>query len=127
MASQSPKRILVVDDEEEALGHLKSILEHAHFEVSAATNGKDALELARSILPDLIVMDIVMPGIEGGDVASVLSEDPATQDIPIIFLTGILTKEEQLLGKKTGKYRVIAKPIAARELLGLIVQALSGS
>lgn len=120
-----PKKILIVDDEEEALSHLKNILLRAHYEVVSATNGKDALELARNLKPDLLIMDIVMPDIDGADVASMLSEDPSTADIPVIFLTGILTKEEQLVGKRTGKHRVIAKPIAPAELLELINQTLA--
>lgn len=127
MNTQAPKRILVVDDEEEALGHLKSILERSHFEVSTATNGKDALELIKNSRPDLVILDIVMPGLDGGDVASALSENPATQNIPVIFLTGILTKEEELLGKTTGRHRVVAKPVAPKELLSLIAEVFSDS
>ena len=126
MDSQRPKRILVVDDEQEALVHLKSILERVYYEVTTATNGKDALESIKSIRPDLIILDIMMPGLDGGDVASILSEDPATQNIPIIFLTGMLTKEEEE-GKKSGKHRVIAKPVASKDLLSIIAEALSQS
>jgi CheY-like chemotaxis protein len=120
-----PKKILIVDDEEEALRHLKNILGRANYDVACVTNGKDAISCAKNLKPDLIILDIVMPDIDGADVAAILSQDPLTSEIPILFLTGILTKEEQLLDKKTGKHRVIAKPIAAKELLELIGKTLS--
>jgi CheY-like chemotaxis protein len=125
MTASLPKKILIVDDEVEAMSRLKNILERAHYEVLSATNGRDGLRLTRELKPDLVILDIVMPDLDGGDVAAVLSEDPSTKDIPVLFLTGILTKEEQLLGKRTGKHRVIAKPIAAKELLELIANTLS--
>jgi len=125
MPEISPKTILIVDDEEEILGHLKNILKRAGFEVVSATKGKEAIDLAKQVLPDLIILDIIMPDIDGAGVAAALSEVPSCAKIPIIFLTGILTKEEELLGKKTGEHRVIAKPVASGELLGVINETLS--
>jgi len=124
MPSSLPKKILIVDDEEEALSRLKNILTRADYDVVCATNGRDAIALAKNLKPDLIILDIVMPDIDGSDVASILSEDSGTVAIPVLFLTGILTKKEESLGKKTGRHRVIAKPIAAGELLELIGKAL---
>jgi adenylate cyclase len=119
-----PKKILIVDDEAEALMHLRNILVRANFQVVSAASGNEALRLARTTAPDLIILDIVMPDMDGADVASVLSEDAATKEIPVIFLTGILTKEEELTGKKTGKHLVIAKPILAKDLLELVNKTL---
>jgi DNA-binding response OmpR family regulator len=119
------KKILIVDDEEEALVHLRNILIRQNFQVFSATTGNEGLRLARTTSPDLIILDIVMPDMDGADVASLLSEDPSTKEIPIIFLTGILTKQEELTGKKTGKHLVIAKPILARDLVELVNKTLN--
>ena len=120
MAEASLKKILIVDDEEEALFHLINILRRANYKVISATGGEQAVELARKMHPDLIILDIVMPDLDGGDVATILSENPSTAGIPIIFLTGILTKEEELLGKTSGKRYVIAKPAMPEDLLDMV-------
>jgi DNA-binding response OmpR family regulator len=119
-----PKKILIVDDEEEALVHLRNILIRQNFQVFSATTGNEGLRLARTTSPDLIILDIVMPDMDGADVASLLSEDPSTKEIPVIFLTGILTKQEELTGKKTGKHLVVAKPILAKDLVELVNKTL---
>ena len=126
MSNTAPKTILIVDDEEEALVHLSNILRRNDYEVVATSKGKDAVSLAKNLKPDLIILDIIMPDVDGGDVAAILSEDPATDRIPIIFLTGILTKDEELQGRKTGKHQVIAKPIIPDKLLEIIRKTLSG-
>lgn len=118
------KKILIADDEEEALMRLRNILVRANFQVYSAPCGQEALRLAKSTSPDLIILDIMMPDIDGGDVATLLSEDASTKEIPIIFLTGILTKEEELTGKKTGRHLVVAKPILAKDLLVLVNKTL---
>ena len=125
MLNATLKTILIVDDEKEVLFHLKNILKRAGYEVIATSKGKDAINLAKNLLPDLIILDIIMPDVDGGDVAASLSKDSTTSGIPIIFLTGILTKEEELQGKtKSGKHRVIAKPILPDKLLEIIKQSL---
>ena len=126
MTDQPPKKILVVDDEQETLTHISKILERADYEVISTTSGKKALELTRSSQPDLIVLDVVLPDMEGGQVAAALSEDPATERIPIIFLTGIITKQEESLVEKTGRHYVMAKPTTGRELLEMISKILLG-
>lgn len=125
MVNILPKKILVVDDEEEVLTPLSNILKRAKYEVISTTKGKEAIELAKSSHPDLIILDIVLPDIDGGEVSATLSEDPATANIPIVYLTGILTKsEESLAGERTGKHYLIAKPITGRELLAIVKKAL---
>jgi len=124
MLNATLKTILIVDDEKEVLFHLKNILKRAGYEVIATSKGKDAINLAKNLRPDLIILDILMPDVDGGDVAAALSEDSATSAIPIIFLTGILTKAEELQVKTSGKHRVIAKPILPDKLLEIIKQSL---
>jgi len=121
------RKILVVDDEEETLTHLSNILKRSNYEVVSTTKGKEALKLAADLLPDLIILDIVLPDMGGSEVASVLVGNPSTAQIPIIFLTGILTKQEgESIGGKAGQRYVIAKPAMAEELLQVVNKALSG-
>ena len=119
------KKILVVDDEADVLASLSNILRRANYDVSLAATGKEAVELARSIKPDLIILDVLLPDMDGGEVASVLSEDAATKDIPITFLTGIIKQDEKYNLTRTGKRYIVAKPVMVKELLAVIDQALS--
>ncbi len=114
------KKILLVDDEEEILTQVGAILERANYEVICASSGFEAIDLAKEKRPDLIILDIILPDIDGGEVAYRLSQEPATADIPIVFLTGILKKGEEHLVKKTGNRYVLAKPVNAEEFLGML-------
>lgn len=112
------KKILVVDDEKDVLTVLEKRLTIAGYFVLKADNGADAISLAKSRRPDLILLDIVMPNMDGGQVANMLKEDPQTKDIPIIFVTCLVRKEEA--GDKellvAGNY-FIAKPYDPDELI----------
>jgi DNA-binding response OmpR family regulator len=128
MENAPAKRILLVDDEQEVLTYLGNILKRANYDPICTTKGREAIDFARNLRPrpDLIILDIVMPDVDGGDVAAVLSGDRRTAEIPVIFLTGILTKEEELSGKAIGKHCVVAKPVMPEELLVLINKVLRG-
>jgi len=102
-AKMHKKRILIVDDERDALFILEKELAARGYSVIAADNGNDAMVLAKAKRPDLIILDLEMPDIYGGDVTRMLSEDPETKDIPVMFLTGMFPKEE-----KGSEGRVIA-------------------
>jgi CheY-like chemotaxis protein len=117
-------KILAVDDEAEVLEYLSNILKRAGYEIITATNGKDAVKLAVEHKPGLIILDIILPDLDGGEIASILSRNPSTSFIPIIFLTGILTKDEEALVTKSGKYPVIAKPVTKEKLLAMIKKIL---
>lgn len=124
MADGSPKKILVVEDEQETLTHLSNILKRSNYEVISTTRGSEAVGLAKHYQPDLIILDIVIPDMSGSEVAATLLEDSTTTSIPIIYLTGILTKEEELRIKKTGRYYIVAKPITGKEILEKVKQVL---
>lgn len=129
MAIQYPKKILIVDDEEDVLIPLGNILRRANYIVSTTTSGEEAIKLAKANHPDLIILDIVLPGLDGGSVADIISNDPATAHTPILFLTGILSKEEELQskkegGKKSGKHFMMAKPVSAEDLLEMLRKIL---
>lgn len=112
------KKILIVDDENDMLMVLEKRLSSAGYNVIKANNGNDAIRLAREEHPDLIVLDIVMPEIDGSVVAEILKQDVNTKSIPIIFLTCLLTKkEETILGHEIHGHFFIAKPFDQDELL----------
>ena len=114
------KKILIVDDEKDVLEVLERRLSDAGHLVLKAENGKDAIVMAKNQHPDLIMLDIIMPNIDGAEAADILQSDPETKDIPIIFLTCLLTKEEEK-GRRTisGRY-FIAKPYNPEELLEVV-------
>ena len=121
------KKILVVDDEKKALLLLGNILQRANYEVISAITGAEALNLVKENAPDLIILDIVLPDIDGTDIAATLAEDPATKDIPIIFLSGIIMKKgEPASGQKTGRNYIMAKPVTGPEILEVINRIFFG-
>ena len=115
------KKILIVDDEPDVLMLLGERLSKAGYDVIKASGGQEAIETAQKESPDLIVLDIAMPGMDGSEVANALRAHPQTQDIPIIFLTCLFTKqEEKTCGHVLGQNFFIAKPYDVNELLSEI-------
>jgi CheY-like chemotaxis protein len=121
------KRILVVDDEEDVLFVLKKTLTARGYSVITAMSGTYAMALAEAQRPDLIILDVAMPEMDGGEVSARLQEHPSTRSIPVIFLTALLSKTEEsqrshlIDGKIT-----LAKPIDMEELLAQM-EGLLGS
>ncbi len=119
------KKILIVDDEKDVLSMLKKRLTAKRYFVITATNGKDALMLAKSKHPDIIVLDILMPGMDGPEVATWLKESPKTKDIPVMFLTCLYKKaEEAEKGHQVGDEVIFAKPYDSEELVDTIERLL---
>ena len=115
------KKILIVDDERDTLSVLGNGLTAEGYSIIKANNGGDALDLAKSERPDLIILDILMPGMDGGEVARMLKEVPETKDIPIIFLTGMFPKEdEEKGGRVVAGHVLFAKPYDIKELVTVI-------
>lgn len=103
--------ILVVDDTPDNLSLMAGLLKD-HYRVVLANHGERALKLARAEdAPDLILLDIMMPGLSGYDVCKILKDDPATQHIPIIFLTAMTAAEEEKKGLEMGAVDFITKPV----------------
>ncbi len=112
------KKILIVDDEPDVLILLGERLNKAGYEVIKAPSGREAIELAAKKLPNLVILDIAMPVMDGSEVASILRSDPKTKDIPILFLTCLFTKhEEKVCGHLLGQNFFVAKPYDVTELL----------
>ena len=119
------QKILIVDDEEDVLLVLEKGLMSAGYSVISADNGSDAIKLARAERPDLIILDVVMPEMDGSEVAASLRQDPSTNDIPVIFLTCILTKQEEArMGHLIAKNIFVAKPYKIEELLAQVEKLL---
>ncbi len=116
------KKILLIDDEEDFCFFVKGNLENTGFEVLTASSAKEGIDLAVAKKPDVILLDLVMPEVSGGDAAAVLFDHPETENIPIIFVTAMLTKKET--GEKglakVGGRNFIAKPVTTNELVSAI-------
>ena len=121
------KRILVVDDEPNATRNLKLNLESSGgYEVLGENYAVNALAAARIFQPDLILLDVIMPDMDGGDVAARLQEDPELRDTPVIFLTGIVSIEETCGHELVrGGETFLAKPVDIEALIECIEKTLS--
>jgi DNA-binding response OmpR family regulator len=110
-------KILVVDDEPEAVELLEFNLKQAGFDVVTAADGAQALKKARSAPPNLIVLDLMLPEIDGLEVCKMLRRDPATVGIPIIMLTAKAAELDRIVGLELGAEDYITKPFSPRELV----------
>ena len=113
-------RILVVDDEPSILKLIRVNLERDGYEVETAADGKTALELAGRIRPDLVLLDVMLPGLDGISVCRTLRNEPATRNIPIIMLSARGEEVDRVLGLEMGADDYITKPFSPRELLARI-------
>jgi len=122
MANDTLRRdtLLVVDDTPETLGFLTDTLDHAGFTVLIATDGDSALELIEQITPDLVLMDAVMPGLDGFETCRRLKQKPAAAHTPVIFMTGLSQTEHVVEGLAAGGVDYVTKPIVIDELLARI-------
>ncbi len=109
--------VLIVDDVPENLSLLHDALEEAGYTVLVATNGEDALQRARTSGPDVILLDALMPGMDGFEVAQRMKSDFATQHIPIVFMTGLTETEHVVAAFASGGADYVTKPIKPREVL----------
>lgn len=117
------ERILVVDDEPDILSLLVYQLSREGYRVSTAVDGRSALSTAREERPDVVVLDLMLPGVDGYEVLRTLREDDDTSDIPVILLTARREEEERVRGFRFGADDYVTKPFSAREL-ALRVRAL---
>ncbi len=117
MEEEKKPAILAVDDSPDNLKILVGLLGTGDFRISVATSGEDALACVERSIPDLILLDIVMPGMSGFEVAGRLKSDPKTKDIPIIFITAKNDTDDIVHGFEIGAVDYITKPFALTELL----------
>jgi len=110
-------KILVVDDEPEAVELVEFNLKGAGYEVTTASDGAEALNKARRIQPNLVILDVMMPEIDGMEVCKLMRRDPATSGIPIIMLTAKASEVDRVLGLELGADDYVVKPFSPRELV----------
>jgi len=115
-----PKRILVVDDDENILNLEKTILEQKGFDVTSAAGGAQALKLLAERGFDLILLDVMMPEVDGFTVCRKIKEDTRLKDIPVIFLTAKGGGDALAEGFESGAVMYINKPFTANKLLTIV-------
>lgn len=121
------KTILVVDDEKELLGLVTLHMKMAGFEVLQAQDGQKALEISKSQKPDLIILDLKLPELDGWKVCKLLREEASTKDMPVILLTALAETEDIIKGFDMGADDYVKKPFSPRELVARVKRVLSRS
>lgn len=111
------KKILIVDDEQDIVESLKFVLETADFNCYCAYNGEDGLRLAKEIVPDLIILDVMMPKINGYKISRLLKYDAKYKNIPILMVTARSQEEDKIIGEETGADEYITKPFELDEVV----------
>ena len=118
------KKVLIVDDEEDMVYAVKLQLESNGFEVITAGNGQEALDKARTGTPDIIILDLMLPKIDGYKVCRMLKFDKKYKMIPIIMLTARVQERDQKLGFEVGADAYLTKPFEHEELLAKIKELI---
>ena len=114
------RKILVVEDNPDQREVIRSNLEDAGFDVGMATNGFEGLKKARTESPDLIILDVMMPELDGFAVCVTLREDTATASIPVLMLTGLCSYISQLAGIESGANDYLVKPFEPEQLVSKV-------
>ena len=118
------RKILVVEDDADQLEVIRLVLEKAGFAIGTAANGSDALVKTRSISPDLIILDLMLPGLNGFDICEILRKDPLTASVPIVMLTGLCSQFGRLAGLESGASEFLTKPYKVEELVSKVDKLL---
>ena len=118
------KKILVVEDDPDQLEVVRFTLKNAGFAVGTATNGIDALKKAQRVSPDLIILDVMMPELDGFAVCETLRGNPATASIPILMLTGLCSHISRLVGYESGATDYVIKPFDSEQLVSKVEKLL---
>ncbi|SRR6266568_1293202 len=118
------KRVLVVEDDAEMVDLLRFNLQEAGFVIATATDGIEALKKVRSLAPDLILLDLMLPELDGFSVCEILRRDPDTASIPIIMLTALSNELARLTGLAAGANDYVSKPFSPRQLVSRVKDLL---
>lgn len=112
------KKILVIDDESSILTFLEKRLSCAGYQVKTINNAEEGIKIAEEISPDLIILDILMPGMDGTEAAEKLRQNDSTKNIPIMFLSCLFSSKDEISGnKEIERSYYLAKPYNPKELL----------
>jgi CheY-like chemotaxis protein len=124
------KRILVVDDDPTSLKTVESILTTSGYDVQTSTHAEDIEKITQSYVPDLIIMDLLMPQVDGNEAVRRIQKNPSLNNIPIIFLTAVTMKDEERdlefeINVNARSYRTLTKPVHAKSFLTEIQKLLT--
>jgi DNA-binding response OmpR family regulator len=125
MADPGPALILVADDDPVIVRLLQVNFKLEGYDVETAAHGEEALNKARDLQPALILLDVMMPGVDGWEVASQLKADDATRAIPVFFLSARAQEEDRRRGMELGVTEYVTKPFDPGELVGLVERCLA--
>lgn len=117
--------ILIIDDSPTDVRVFTTLLERAGHQVSAVSTAEAGIEHVRDNLPDLVIMDVIMPGMNGFQATRTLSRDPKTQNVPIVMITTKSMETDRVWGLRQGARAFITKPVNEKELLTCINELLS--
>ncbi len=110
-------KILVIEDDEIVARTIERSLRGAEFKITKASSGVEGLKIARQLLPDLVILDVVMPGMDGYTVCREMRADPITSDVPILFLTAKVKDQDKITGFNAGADDYLSKPFNVDELI----------
>lgn len=119
------KKILIVDDEQDIVETLKFMLEAYGYTCYCAYDGEAGLNMAKEIMPDLMILDVMMPKINGYKISRLLKYDNKYKDIPIIMVTARSQEDDKVIGKETGVNEYITKPFELDEVISKVKEYLS--
>jgi twitching motility two-component system response regulator PilH len=118
--------ILIVDDSPTEVHVIRRVLESHGFQTATAGDGAEGIRMAKQMKPDLIFMDIVMPGVNGYQATRTLAADPDTSRIPVIMVTSKAQPTDRVWGMRQGAYDYLVKPVSAEMLVEKAQAALAG-
>ncbi len=117
--------VLIIDDSPTEVYVFRSMLEKNNIQVSVATNGEEGIDMAKDLLPDLILMDVVMPGKNGFQATRDLNRNDATSNIPVIIITTKDQETDKIWGMRQGATDYVVKPADEKDLMNRIAAALN--
>jgi DNA-binding response OmpR family regulator len=119
------RRVVYIEDEQEMIDLVRLILNRRGFEIIGANGGRDGLDIVRHVLPDLVLLDLMMPDMDGWDVYQQMKADEATQNIPVIVVTAKAQSIDKVLGLHIAKVDdYISKPFSPQELVDSVEKVL---
>jgi twitching motility two-component system response regulator PilH len=119
--------VMIVDDSPTEVHVMKTALEKHGFETVSATSGSECITLAREMRPDLILMDVVMPDVNGFQATRTLNRDPTTKSIPVVMVTTKSQETDRIWGLRQGAVDYLVKPVTAKDLIAKAEEILNRS
>jgi len=121
------KKVLIVEDQPELLELIRLHFKEEGFAIATATNGVEAIKKAHSLQPDLILLDVMLPELDGFAVCEILRKDPATASVPIIMVTGLTGQMTRCAGIESGATDFVTKPVTPAHLVSRVKDTLQQS